>query len=232
MHRQPRSIESIVDYQIKRWEANRLQREARQKETAAHRPVITISRQYGTGGTSLARELSERMHFNCWDQELVHDIAEHSAAPERLFASLDEHRQHTVQALINATLYPGRPNAAQYLTELRRTVHTVADHGAAVIVGRGAHCILRSDEALKVRIVSPVEKRVAWVMAESEASLAQAQAKVEEVDADRAAFLRDAFRHELTNIDAFDIVINMEHLTIDQAADVIMAAYAARFDAD
>src|SRR5690606_3587358 len=77
--RTPRSLDALVNYQVQRWAAAS-SAPTRGESGPEHRPVITVSREYGTQGSALARLVAERFGFRVWDQELVHAIAEDAGA--------------------------------------------------------------------------------------------------------------------------------------------------------
>ena len=126
MHRQPRGLEAIVEEQVRRWETRKKSRAMRSMSNNIW-PVITLSRQYGTQGAALARQLAEQIGFECWDKEIVEKIAEHSTAPARLFESLDEHRRSAISEMISSVMGDGNPSSAEYLREVNRIVRTLAD---------------------------------------------------------------------------------------------------------
>ncbi|MFO0750089.1 MAG: cytidylate kinase-like family protein [Myxococcota bacterium] len=220
-----------MEDQIRRWMA--AQTRPVGPVTPVPRPhVVTVSREFGAQGEQLARVVAERMGYTCWDQELVHAIAESTQAPERLLESLDEHRRTSIDALAEVFRPASDVGDAGYLRELVRVVHTVAAQGRAVIVGRGCQFILGPSEALHVRVVAPVEHRVKGLVARRGWSEAQARAEVARVDADRKAFLKAGFGRDPTDPAGYDLVINLASFTLARAAEVVELAWAAKFKAD
>lgn len=230
MDRQPRSIEHIVDEQIRRWEASQVR--ATKPQTAVVRPqVVTISREFGAQGEQLARLVAERLGWTCWDQELVHAVAVNTQAPERLLESLDEHRRTAIDRMAEVWRPATEPSDASYLRELVRVVHAVAAQGRAVIVGRGGQFILGSNEALHVRVVAPREYRLRGLALRRGWSEAQARAELEQADADRKDFLRASYGKDPADPTCYDLVVNVAHMPLERAAAIVEAAWGAKFPA-
>ena len=228
MDRNPRGLTELVDYQVHRWELNKARRKKKAKEAHIW-PLITVSREYGSLGAKIAKALGERLEWPCWDQELVHEIAQHSNAPETLFASLDEHRRDVISKIIDSLMYGNEVTERYYLRKLMHVVHTIAHHGASVVVGRGAHYVLEEHQALKVRVVAPMEDRIKGLMSRKDIGEGQARAEVVKTDAERADFMRYHYSRNITDAHGFDMVINVGPLNIEKAIDIILAGYEAKF---
>jgi cytidylate kinase len=210
-------IEAVVDRQVRAWE------ERREDE---HRPVITISREYGARGAEIGRCVARRADFAYWDQEVVHRIAEDTRMPLAMFVSLDEHRQEEIQELIHEC---GGVSSDDYLRGLLRVVHTIGEHGRSVIVGRGAHYILGPENALRVRIVRPLEGRIDTIARETGLDRPDVLAHIRTTDADRRAFTRHTFDRDGDAPADYDLTVNSGTLGVEASADLIMNAYRARF---
>ncbi len=227
MPKLPRSIDAIVEQQVLRWEA------ARAKERRPVQriwPVVTVSRSFGSQGAALAAAIADRTGFELWNQEIVHAVAESAHLPERLLASLDEHRRNAVLTVLDAF---GAPTGGEesYFRHLLAFLHTLGEHGSAVIVGRGAHFALEADATLRVRVDAPVAHRVASLAARRGIDEREARKLVEEADAERRDFMRQYYDRQLDDASAFDLVLNSATLTPDGMVDVVLSAYRARFGA-
>jgi len=221
-----RSIEAIIEEQVRRWQLDQQRRHAEERRSE---PTITVSRQYGARGADLARLVAERLGFQCWDQELVHEMASHVGVPDTLMASLDEHRANAIREAID--LFRAGPvvTAGDYRRELLRVIHSLGAHGRAVIVGRGAHYVLDPATTLRVRVVCALPIRVAGLAQRRGLTGEAARAELARVDAERADFMRDNYGRDITDPSDYDLVVNTGTLALDQAVDVVQAAYGARF---
>jgi cytidylate kinase len=218
-----RSIEQLIEEQAYRWQL----REVKQPAEGC-RPVITLSRQHGAGGEEIARRLAETLELETFDREIIQRIAERARLRERAVTALDERDR----AVIDEWLAPFA--AERYLTRydyvhhLIGVVAAIARRGGAIIVGRGAHLLLRAGEALRVRVVAPLEARVAAVADEDGLSPRAARQRIEAVEAERDAFLRRYFHAGFNDPSCFDLVVNTAVIGPDAAVAAVCGAFTTR----
>jgi cytidylate kinase len=217
----PRTVEQLVEDQAHRWEQRRDQRHERPLL-----PVIAISRQHGAGGSELARRLAEELQLDLLDREIIQQIAENAHLSERVVQTLDERDRKLLTDWLLAFGSPGYLSPVGYRDHLTRVVGTIARHGGAVILGRGAHLILGPHQALRVLVVAPLEARVAAVMRREGLSERDARRRIAEVEAERAAFLKRHFRADFADLASFDLAVNTADLGLDAAVSAIRAALA------
>jgi cytidylate kinase len=226
MQRSPRSIESIVEEQVRRWEVERARRAG--SAPPAPPPVIAVSRQYGARGAAVAHVVAERLGFSYWNREIVEEIAKHAHVSNRMVQGLDEHHQAAVVEAVRSVTIAHALSASEYFRELAHVVHTIAAHGQAVLVGRGIQFLLPMSRVLRVRVVAPVEDRIRGLVERRGVTVAEAQAEIEETDADRRAFVRDHYGKDVEDPAAYDVAVNTGSTGIEEAAGVVVAAWNAR----
>lgn len=226
----PRDVQQLVDEQVKRWLAEQEKRKAQPRVTPEPpKPLVTISREAGANGTSLGRIVAHELGFELWDQEIVHRVAEEKGAPEALFAAVDERARSRIQDLLAGILMGDVGTETEYLASLGRVIHSIAQHGSAVVVGRGAHYVLAPNEALRVRVVAPLEDRVRVIAGTRRLGGREARAEVERIDHERVAFNRHHYGRNVADPVAYDLVVNTGSLPLEAAAEVVVAAYRAKF---
>jgi cytidylate kinase len=217
-----RSIAQIVDEQSRRWELARTERQAERP----CRPVVTVSRQYGSLGHDVAQRLAEKLQLDLFDQELIHEIAESTHLSERVVSALDEKGRELLTDWMTSLATNAYLSPAGYLYHLTRVVGAIAHHGGAVIVGRGAHLILDPGRALRVLVVAPLETRVQTVMQREGLSEREARRRVSQVEADRKAFLMKHFHVESDDPTRFDLVVNTGLLGVEGATEAVSTGVA------
>jgi cytidylate kinase len=221
--RPPRSIDELVEEQAHRWGMNRMS----PVERVALQPVVAISRQHGAGGEELARRLAQSLHLDLFDSELIHRIADSVHLSDRLVQTLDERDREALTDLLLSIGSPEYLSTARYREHLAWVVGTIARHGGAVILGRGAHVILRPGEALRVRVTAPLDARVKDVMRREGVDAREARRRNTTVEAERRAFLRRHFRADVEDMAHFDMMVNTGALGLDEAEAAIRAALQA-----
>jgi cytidylate kinase len=214
-----RSIEAMVDQQARRWQ---LVRQERREEAA--RPVVTVSRQHGAGGSSVARRVAEDLGLDLFDREIIQQIAESTHLSERVVSSLDEKDRELLTDWLGAISSRSYLSPVEYRYHLSRVVGALSHHGGAVILGRGAHLILGQGEALRVLVVAPLEDRLRTVMEREGIDERLARRRIVAVEAERKAFLMKHFHTDFADPTTFDIVVNTGVLGIEGACGAVRAA--------
>jgi cytidylate kinase len=222
------NILRVIERQFRRSEMLR-DRRAKEAAPALHWPVVTIAREFGARGEALGRLIAERSGFAFWDGELVHAVAEESGADEIVLRSLDEHRRSEIEESIHGALLGGQYMASEYLRRLSRLIRTISLHGASVVVGRGAQYLVAPDEALRVRVVCPLEERIRGYGARRGIGESGAREEIERMDQERRQFVRRNFSRDPSNAADYDLAVNTGTFPLEKAADLVLDAYQAKF---
>jgi len=231
------NIEKIIEKQARFWEVR--ERIAEEGGEAAQRalahlaegPWISISKQWGSGSRELARKLAVELHWQWFDKQILTAIADHTHSCEQILHRLDEHAIGSINDYVSQMVVSEDPGQATYLHQMVRVVMGLAKQGNAIIVGRGANFFLDPRFGLRVRMVAPLEKRVARVAADEGRSLDSARSEIEQNDAQQAAFIRQVFGRDIDDPLGFDIVVNMGDLDEDTGMRAIVAALRQKIQA-
>jgi cytidylate kinase len=181
--------------------------------------VLTIEREYGSGGADIARKLAERLGWKLWDQSLTDEIARRMDCESRTVEQHEERRDPLYYRLFKAFMrgsYEGSLNAprmkivdAECIREVTEQVVTaVAKQGNSVIVGRGSAYYLHDlPDAFHVFVYAPFEEKVSRLRAMGK-SEEEAVHLAETVDLDRAAFIKQHFGVEWPTRQYFHLMVN------------------------
>ena len=125
--------------------------------------IITISREFGSGGRTIGKQTAERLRIPCYDAELIQKIAEESGLASEYIKEKEEHSVHA-NPFVNIFMSDrsnGGFSMQDYLWSVQRQVICeLAQKGSCVIVGRCADYILRErQDLLTVFIHADIEKR-------------------------------------------------------------------------
>ena len=212
-----KSNEKIIDEQVKKWEIMRAQKTGKEEGI----PVITVSREPGSGGRIVAERIARQLGLDLFHGEIIQDIAERADTSARILETLDEKGLSVLDDWISTLVNRRHLWPDQYLKHLMKVIGTIGEHGRAVIVGRGASFILPGEVRFRVRIVAPFEIRVQNVAHEFDAPSEEARRRVLRTDSDRRAFVRKYFHADITDPVNYDLVINTGTLSIDAAVEAI-----------
>ena len=182
--------------------------------------IVTLEREYGSGGAMIAKRLAERLGWKLWDEQLTCEIARVAKVDENAARRCDERCDSLLYRLFRVyargsyerTLpLEGESrsfDADQMVAVLHKVVEDVASRGNCVIVGRGAPYILRRrPDTFHVFIYAPEEEKIRRIrtLGKSEKEAVQL---VEQVDAERAAFIRHYFGKEWPLRSLYNLMIN------------------------
>jgi len=181
--------------------------------------LVTIEREYGSGGADIAREVAGRLGWKLWDQALTDEIARLMDCPKRTVEEHEEKRDSLQYRLFKSFMrgsFEGSLNAprmkmvdADCIRQIaQRVVSNAAKEGNAVIVGRGSayHLHDRTD-ALHVFVYAPFEEKVRRLEAKGK-SEAEARELAETVDRERAEYIKKYFDVEWPAREFFHLMIN------------------------
>jgi cytidylate kinase len=208
----PRSIEAIIDRQLRRWEheRRRVQAGAAAPEPGpAMQPIITLSRQHGGRGEEVAARLAERCGYALLDRNMIDRISESTGLTRRLMEALDERSRSEVTGWVEAMVGGGVfLDESDYVAGLFRTVSSLARLGGVVVVGRGANFIVGPESGIHFRLVAPREERIKNLAHGKRLSEAEAAREIDAVDRERDKFIRKAFKRSVDDPLAYDLILN------------------------
>jgi len=220
MSTRKRSIQRIIEEQVKRWQI--MNAEKKTEETGI--TVVTLSREPGSRGRLVAEGLSEKLDFNLFHQEVIHRMAESAQTSQMVLETLDEKGLSVLEDLISSIVYDRHLWPDEYQRHLMRVIGAIGKHGSAVIVGRGANFILSPEKTIRTRIVAPMKMRVETVAREFGCSEKMAERRVIRTESDRRAFIRKYFYADISDPVNSDLVVNTEVLGIDASVNTIISS--------
>ena len=215
-----RSMERLIEEQMQRWQLMQKERKA-EKDVM---PVVTISREPGSGGRIIAQKLAAKLNVEVFHQEVLHEMAKRAEVSQQMMATMDERGLSILEDWISSLVYNRHMWPDEYLKHLMNVIGTIGKHGRAVVVGRGANFILPPEQRFRVRITAPRRFRIQNVAREFKVSEDEAKRRVIQTESDRKAFIRKYLNSDIANPDNYDLVINTEYLSLDNATQVIAAA--------
>ncbi len=199
--------------------------------------LITISRQFGSGGSEVARLVAEALHWQVVDNEIVDRVAHRAGLTPDAVAEQDERAPGFVERLARAlaassqefavpelgvAVRPAEPSLVR-LTEL--VVKEIAAEGRAVLVGRAAPAVLgREAGALHIRLVASREYRIAAVMDRERLDRRGAERLMDTTDTERRRYHREHYGRDWDDPVHYHLVLNTGLLGLAAAAETIVAA--------
>jgi CMP/dCMP kinase len=205
-------------------------------------PLITLSRQFGSGGSEVAERVARALDWHLYDNAVVDEVARRlkmqpadvSAREERV-PSLPE-RIASAMALGMPEVMPTVADLAMQPTEERivemtkRVIEEAVHAGPAVLVGRGAQCMLASrSDALHVFCYAPAEALASYAVTNLGIAREDAARVVAETNHNREQYVKRHWKRDWRDFANYHVCVNTAWLGLDGAADLIVQLARERF---
>ncbi len=194
--------------------------------------IITIGRQFGSGGRAIGKGIAEKLNIPFYDKELLKEAAKHSGVCEELLHQLDEKPSKSLLYSIVMDPYAFAYNAPSYNMNLNQqafkatfdTIKRIADEGSCVIVGRCSDYILRdNDRMVSAFIYSPKEVRIKNVMSRYDLTESKAKAQIDKEDKGRASYYNYYTSKKWGAMESYDICFNSSLLSQEDSVDYLVS---------
>jgi cytidylate kinase-like protein len=195
--------------------------------------LITISREYGAGGSELGVLLGQSLGWPVLDHELVSKLAARLSCDEGEVVAMDEHAPTFLErlaAVATVTAPESRVHSRPWTTDpdcvaaaAREVLLEAARSLPLVVVGHGGNCLFRGrPDVLRVRVTAPVDVRVRRVVKRSGVTPAQAAAMVRRRDSDRHNYLQRYYQNDMNDTSSYDLQINTGTFSLETAAELVL----------
>jgi cytidylate kinase len=207
-------------------------------------PVITVTRQYGSGGSEVARLAAERLGWTLIDNEFVDEVARRAGLPAEEVAQREERAPGLLERMARtlavaspemfiATGAGGAADARvpqvevdeeRIVTVTERIIAEAAAEGRVVLVGRGAQAVLAArPDALHVYVTASQPWRERAIAERLGVSPVEAARAIEEVETHRDRYVKTHYGRHRRDVENYDLVVNAERLGIENAAALVVA---------
>jgi CMP/dCMP kinase len=204
--------------------------------------IVTVSRQYGSGGSEVAARIAAALGWHLLDNALIDEVAVRLGTSSEEVEAREERVPSLVQRLADAMALGSPemlapiadaslpPSDERLLEVTRRVIAEAVASGPVVLVGRGAQSMLaeRAD-TLHVYCYAPKAALVARAMRRLNLDAHAAQRAVEETNKQREQFVRKYWNRSWSAHENYHLCVNTEWLGIDGAADLVVHIARDRF---
>jgi hypothetical protein len=203
----------------------------------APRRAVTISRQSGSGGHAVAQRLVALLQaatpnapcpWAIFDRNLVEKVLADHNLPKRLAHFMPEDRISEMSDTMDE-LFGLHPPSWTLVRQTSDTILHLAELGNVILIGRGATVITsKLDYVFHVRLVGSLEKRLAHLQQLEQLSQKEARARIEQQDRGRRRYLKKYFGKDIDDPLLYNVVLNTDRTSYDQAAELIASAVLGR----
>ena len=198
--------------------------------------ILTISHQYGSGGSRIARDLGRQLNWTVWVKEIVRQIASQYKVSEEYVDAKDERVDSFIERMVGLFGMGGFESAyeippplwltdAQLVRMTRGIIEDVAKEGRAIIVGRaGNHILTGRSDVLHVFLFAPLPVRVERVMQAEGLTPAEAEQRIAGMDRLRADYVHTFYHADWRDPARYHLLIDSGVWGEEGTADLILWA--------
>ena len=191
--------------------------------------IITIGRQFGSGGRTIGREVAEKLGIPCYDHELIEKLAEESGLSKDYIRDESEYASHSSWTAVafSSVRSMGVPSNQDYLWAIqRKIILQLGEKENCVIVGRCADAILEDTaDLLKVFIHADFDHRARRIVEKYGETEVPTEKRLRDKDKRRALYYQFYTDLEWGNVDHYHITLDSGVLGIDRCVDIIARLY-------
>ena len=185
-----------------------------------NKTIITISREYGSGGRYIGRLVADKLGIKFYDKEFVEKLAEETGLSEEYIENNEQKRDKL--AGLNNGYYFGLDNSDELFLKESELIKQVVNNQSCVIIGRCADFILKNyDNVIKVFIYSNIEDKIKRATEFYGIDKEKAEKEIKKIDKERANHYKYYTEKNWKDFNNYDVCINSDTLGVEKSADII-----------
>ena len=190
--------------------------------------IITISRQFGSGGRTIGKEVAAKLGIPCYDKELIELFARESGFSEEY---IKENSEHTVNKGWLSSVFSDRVYDTPYTQDVlwnvqQKVILDLAQKGPCVIVGRGADYILKNEaDCLRVYVHAEADKRAERIVAVYGETDEPAAKRIEDKDKRRRAYYQQYTGKNWGDAENYHICLDSGKIGRDACVRILTELY-------
>jgi cytidylate kinase len=189
--------------------------------------TIAISREAGARGGTIGRRVGRALGWQVYDQELLEFVLQDGNVQQGIGEGLTPEAEEWVERRLRELAAEGLHAPATIATMARLSL-ALGVQGNVVLIGRGAGYLLPRKTTLHVRLIAPLEDRIAYMAQWLRLTVEEARQRVRLRDARRAEFLTTYLRRQPSEVHSYDLVINTSSFGEEQSTELIVQAARAK----
>ena len=211
--------------EVKHLKANGAEAKTEKEEIKAtsnleNQVIITLSREYGSGGRYIGKLVAEKLGIKLYDKEFVAKLAEETGLSSEYIEN-NEQKRGALETLNNG-YYSGLSNSDELFIKESELIKKVASENSCVIVGRCANFILKENKnVFKVFVYSNMENKIKRAIDIYGLDKNKAEKEINRINKLRANHYKYYTEKDWSNPENYDICINSDSLGVEKAADLI-----------
>lgn len=193
------------------------------------KPYIAVSQETGVGAEEVIERIKEKRDFDVVDRAVIEYLAERYGLSRDMLQIVDEKACHYLFEAVSIWLSQRTISQCEYMSLLARFVLMAAHSANTIFHGRGVQFILPREKGLAIRMVAPLDKRIERIMIERKLNRRDAKSYAVRRDTEKRHLIHQLYRKDITDPLQYDLVINTEKITLEEAAATIMRLWSEQF---
>ena len=182
--------------------------------------VITISREYGSGGRYIAKLVAEKLKIKLYDKDFIKELTNETGLDSSYIENIEQKR--TLLDNFNSGYYQSLSNADELFLEEANLIKKLASKNSCVIVGRCADFILKDNKNLiKIFIYSDMKSKIKRAIKYYNIPKKDAKKEIEKINKLRKNHYKYYTNREWNNPENYDLCLNSDSLGVEKCAEVI-----------
>lgn len=201
--------------------------------------IITIARQYGSGGKTVGQMLAKDMGINCYSREILRMASDESGIREEMFNKADEKLRTTPLFGASKKVYRGQlisPESDGFVSDdnlfnyQAKIIKELAERESCVIVGRCADFVLKDrEDVVSVFVHAPMDYCIARGMERNDMDEKEMEKFIQKTDKYRGDYYHYYTGHAWNDARNYDLCLNSSKLGFDKCVEAIKAYINVRF---
>lgn len=203
--------------------------------------IITIGREFGSGGSEIGRKLAERLQLPCYDKNMIEHVADKLGFSPEYVRKVEESPTSSFLFSIAMYSYGGYnagaaadgvvPAELQVTAAQTELILEKAQEGPCIFVGRCADYLLKDrHDVLRVFIYAEGKARIEHIMKRYDLTEKEALRAIQQTDRQRAAYYNANTQARWGARESYDLMLNSTALGIDGTVDLLEACYRAKVE--
>lgn len=186
--------------------------------------VITISRQYASGGRTIGKMVAQELGIPLYDSEIIKDTMKKTGLSEEMVETTEQ--RVTNSFLFNLAM--GVDDAHNQMKQIEKAEHEIIQEyvkkGSCVIVGRSANFVLEEKDSLNIFVYSDIKERISYAVNHYDVDEKQAKLMIERTDRERKMHALSFYGKDWGKKDNYDLLLNSGRLGIEKCVGLIVSA--------
>jgi cytidylate kinase len=200
----------------------------RLEEAFMKKSIITISREFGSGGRTIGKSVAEKLGYKFYDDEIIKEVVNYSGLSREIVEKYDEYATHknsflyTIAVNAGGDNYNGLSFANRVQIAQINVIKRIAEEGNCVIIGRGADYILRDrDDCFNVFVRASERFKAERVIEQYGETDVRIEDRLRDKDTRRKVFYRAFTMREWGVCENYNLALDSGTIGIDRCVDII-----------